>query len=326
MLARIAHQLYWIGRYIARADATARMLEGVSTVAVQARPRSRTDMRLSWDSLLAIMGVPVDDDSPTRETVIQRLVLAEDQDASIVASVRAGRELARTVREVISADMWEVINTLHLELRDVDVTSLRAAPHSLYELVKSRVALFWGVQAQTMLRDEAHAFLEAGHQLESATMMVRMLRVSLREELSDADPSSTIRRDEGAVSLLLSTGGLDAFRRLERGPHDAASVARFLLGERTYPHSVAAALDVLRDSLDEVDSDPRRSPPLLRLARLSAEIEFRGGGGVADDVGGLLFDVQDELAQTDGELAERYFVGTERYIVGSDILHPTLTI
>src|SRR5919197_237458 len=299
MLARIAHQLYWIGRYMARADATARMLEGVSTVSVQASPRSHTEMRLSWDSLLAIMGVPSEDTAANRETVIQRLVLAEDQDASIVASVRAGRELARTVREVISADMWEV------------VTSLRAAPQSLYELVKSRSALFWGVAAQTMLRDEAHAFLEAGHQLESATMMVRMLRVSLREELSDADPSSTIRRDEGAVSLLLSTGGLDAFRRLERGPHHAAAVARYLLGGRSYPHSVAAALEVLRSCLEEVDSDPRRSPPLLRLARLSAEIEWRGGGAVADDLGELLVDVQDELVQTDAGLADRYFVGTE---------------
>jgi uncharacterized alpha-E superfamily protein len=326
MLARIAHQLYWIGRYIARADATARMLEGVSTVAVQASPRSRTDVRLSWDSLLATMGVPIGHGAADRETVIQRLVLAEDQDASIFASVRAGRELARTVREVISADMWEVVNTLHLELRDVDVTSLRAAPHSLYELVKSRTALFWGVAAQTMLRDEAHAFLEAGHQLESATMMVRMLRASLREELADGDPRSSIRRDEGAVALLLATGGLDAFRRLERGPHHAGAVARFLLGERSYPHSVAAALEVLRGCLDEVDGDPRRSPPLLRLTRLSAEIEFRGGGGVADGVGDLLYDVQDELVQTNAELADRYFVGTERYIVGADSLHPTLTL
>jgi uncharacterized alpha-E superfamily protein len=325
MLARIAHQLYWIGRYMARADATARMLEGVSTVSVQASPRSHTEMRLSWDSLLAIMGVPSEDTAANRETVIQRLVLAEDQDASIVASVRAGRELARTVREVISADMWEVVNTLHLELRDVDVTSLRAAPQSLYELVKSRSALFWGVAAQTMLRDEAHAFLEAGHQLESATMMVRMLRVSLREELADSDPRSSIRRDEGAVALLLATGGLDAFRRLERGPHHAAAVARFLLGERSYPHSVAAALEVLRSCLEEVDSDPRRSPPLLRLARLSAEIEWRGGGAVADDLGELLVDVQDELVQTDAELADRYFVGTERYTVGTESLHPTLT-
>jgi uncharacterized alpha-E superfamily protein len=326
VLARIAHQLYWIGRYVARADATARMLEGVSTVALQASPRSRTDVRLSWDSLLAIMGVQVEPGAAGRETVIQHLVLAEDQDASIVASVRAGRELARTVREVISADMWEVVNTLHLELRDVDVISLRAAPHSLFELVKSRAALFWGVAAQTMLRDEAHAFLEAGHQLESATMMVRMLLVSLREEPAAGDPRSSIRRDEGAVALLLATGGLDAFRRLERGPHNAVAVARFLLGERSYPHSVAAALEVLRECLDEVDGDPRRSPPLLRLARLSAEIEFRGGGSVAEGVAALLNDVQDELAQTDAELAERYFVGTERYIVGADILHPTLTL
>ena len=322
MLARIAHQLYWIGRYIARADATARMLDGVSQVAVQARPRSPSEMRLSWDSLLAIMGAEAEPGTPTRETVIQRLVLADDQDASIVASVGAGRELARTVREVISADMWEVVNTLHLELRDVDATSMRAAPHSLYELVKTRTALFWGVAAQTMLRDEAHAFLEAGRQLESATMMVRMLRVALSAEPADRFGHASVRRDEGAIALLLATGGLDAFRRAERGRHDSVAVCRFLLGERSYPHSVAAGLDVLRDALTEVDADPRRSPPLLRLARLAAEIEFRGGGTLADALGELLYDVQDELAVADEELAARYFVGTERYTVGAQRLQP----
>ncbi len=323
MLARIAHQLYWIGRYIARADATARMLDGVSQVAVQARPRSPSEMRLSWDSLLAIMGVEADPGTPTRETVIQRLVLAEDQDASIVASVGAGRELARTVREVISADMWEVVNTLQLELRDVDATSMRAAPHSVYELVKTRTALFWGVAAQTMLRDEAHAFLEAGRQLESATMMVRMLRVALSAEPpADGLGHASVRRDEGAIALLLAIGGLDAFRRAERGRHDSVAVCRFLLGERSYPHSVAAGLDVLREALGEVDADARRSPPLLRLARLAAEIEFRGGGTLADALGELLYDVQDELAVADEELAARYFVGTERYTVGAQRLQP----
>ena len=125
-----------------------------------------------------------------------------------------GRQLARaehTVRDVFSAEMWEAINTFHLGLLRRDVSgALRTGPYSVYAYVKDRCGLFWGVTSRTMLRDEAHAFLQAGAAIESGDMVLRMLRVALPP--SD-DGEETHVRDGQALALLQAVGGFQAYRR-----------------------------------------------------------------------------------------------------------------
>ena len=110
MLARIAHELYWIGRQLSRAEHTARMLDGVFHADVQGR-RDDPGVRLSWAALLAIMGVEQPERTPTRDEVVQRLTLDRTHGASVASCVTQAREGARTVRDVFSAEMWEAINT-----------------------------------------------------------------------------------------------------------------------------------------------------------------------------------------------------------------------
>ena len=195
---------------------------------------------------------------------------------SVVASVNRAREGARTVRDVISAEMWEAINSFHLGLADaaVGVTGY-GGPYSFVSYVKSRSALFWGVASRTMLRDEAYAFLDAGGRFESADMVLRMLRVALpRRGEHDAAP-----RDGQALALLGAVGGLQAFRRARAAAPTAAAVARFLLYTRSYPDSVAASIDAVRDALELADANPRASGPVLRLSRVLADLEFRARAG-----------------------------------------------
>ena len=132
MLARIAHELYWIGRQLARAEHTARMLDGVFHADVQGR-RDDPGVRLSWGSLLAIMGVEPPAGAPTRDVVVQRLTFDRSHGASVASCVTQAREGARTVRDVFSAEMWEAINTFHLGLlRRDNPAALRAGPYSFY--------------------------------------------------------------------------------------------------------------------------------------------------------------------------------------------------
>src|SRR5213592_3417098 len=106
MLARIAHELFWLGRYVGRDEA------------------------------------------------LRRLTLDEEEGASLISCVARAREGARTVRDVISADMWEVINTTHLVLQRNELSGhLLSSPYSVYRYVKERSALFWGLTGRTMLRD-----------------------------------------------------------------------------------------------------------------------------------------------------------------------------
>jgi uncharacterized alpha-E superfamily protein len=308
MLARIAQELYWIGRRLSRAEHTARMLDGVFHADLQARPENR-QTNLSWDSLLAIMGAEELDHPATRDEVVTRLTFAPDDPAAIMHCVASAREGARTVRDVFSAEMWEAINSFHLALGRRDVTSaLRAGPYSLYALVRERCGQFWGVTRRTMLRDEASAFLEAGAAIEAADMVLRMLRVALPPRETDADGAESHLRDGQALAVLQAVGGVQAYRRAIPAPPLAGPVTRFLLYERRYPDAVASSVEMLHNALVAADHAPRSSAPVLRVGRLLADLEFRSRAFPEDsDLPGTLSLVQRELVQADADITLRYF-------------------
>jgi uncharacterized alpha-E superfamily protein len=314
MLARIAHELYWIGRYVTRAEHNARMLDGVFRVNLQGRLGLGGD-DLPWEAVMAVMGAPTENGGGVGATeAVQRLTLDPETEASVTSCVEAARAGARKVRDVVSREMWEALNTLYLELDASDLRSaLRTGPYSLYAFVRERCALWWGLAEETMLRDEAYAFLTAGRHVESATMMLRILRVSLVPAATAAGPDGRGGGRGPAIALLKAVGGLEAFRRSVAGTATAEQVARFLVFEPSYPHSLTASINLMLEQLEEIDQ--RSTAPLLRLARLRAELEFSGGsttggGSIAPgQLGELLEHIQAELAAVDTEIERRYFTG-----------------
>jgi uncharacterized alpha-E superfamily protein len=306
LLARIAHELFWLGRNLARAEHTARMLDGVFQASLQGRPADPAGVTLDWASLLAIMGAPPGERPVRRDEVLYALTLDPDNPTSVVACVSRAREGAKTVRDVISASMWEAVNTTNMTLRDGELNvRLSSGPRSVYGYIKERSALFWGLTSRTMLRDEASAFLGAGGRIESGDMVLRMLRVALPPVTGNGAPE----RGQ-ALALLRAVGGYQAYRRAVPAPPNALPVARFLLFERSYPDSVAASVDAVHNALQRADRTPRNSEPVLRLQRLSADLEFRGRAQTdGNDLHGTCEAVQEELARVDRDVAERYFAG-----------------
>ena len=132
--------------------------------------------------------------------------------------------------------------------------------------------MFWGVTSRTMLRDEAHAFLQAGAAIEAGDMVLRMLRVALPPDGEEAEEHL---RDGQALALLQAVGGFQAYRRAVPAPPNAGPVARFLLYERDYPDSVAFSVEALHAALTAADPSYRGSPAVLRVGRLTADLDFR---------------------------------------------------
>lgn len=311
MLARIAHELYWLGRNLVRAEHTARMLDGVFSADLQGRPDDPNRVTLGWGSILMIMGSETADGAAARrDDVLSSLTLDPDNPTSVVSCIGRAREGARTVRDVISTEMWEAINTTNLTLLEGDLSArLRTGPYSVYQYVKERSALIWGTTSRTMLRDEASAFLAAGGRIESADMVLRMLRVALPMQSESEDVGAI--RDGQAIALLAAVGGVQAFRRAVPGQPNALPVANFLLFERAYPDSVAASVESTLNVLQRADSSPRSSEPILRLSRLGADLEFqaRAEGDAGRDLAATCEAVQQELARVDQDIADRYFAG-----------------
>ena len=314
MLARIAQELFWLGRDLTRAEHTARILDGAFHADVAGVPGER-GITLSWEGVLATIGAkppaPGEEESAMpaislgRTEVARLLTLDTDSPASVVSCVARARERGRTMRDVISTEMWEALNSFYLLLGRYDLqAALQTGPYSFYHEVKERCALFWGLLDRTLLRDEGRAFLEAGGRIEEADMVLRMLRVAIPSSLEE-DPSA---HETEALALLHAIGGFQAYRRAVRHAPTAAPVVRFLLYDSAYPGSVASSVDELAAALTAADAQPRSSAPVLRLGRLSADLELQRrapeAGGALEQV---LERVQDELEQVDRDIDARYF-------------------
>ena len=303
MLARIAHELYWLGRNLARAEFTARAVEAVFQAELQGPSESKPGVSFGSGGLLAMFG-DVDESTPSTQALGQ-LTLDPDRPGSMLASVERAREGARTVRDVISAEMWEAINTTALGLRGGGQPgwTAPAGPYLAAQYVKERTALIWGVANRSMLRDEAKCFLDAGGLIEISDMVLRMLRVAM-------PPGDPAPGDGHALILLQAVGGFHAYLRAVTAPPNAHPVARFLLFERAYPDSVAACVDSLNEVFTMADAGPRNSKPVLRVSRLAADLDFqRRALPDGAELTEICEQTQQELARIDQDVAERYFAG-----------------
>ena len=319
MLARIAHELYWLGRNLARAEFTARAVDGVFRAELQSAAETAPGVRFGWDGLLAMLGANgggAGDGAEAaaalrREQALERLTLDADRPDSMLACVERSREGARTVRDVISAEMWEAINATTLSLRRDAAASWRlpGGAYQASQYVKQRTALIWGIAERAMLRDEGKRFLDAGGLIEVADMVLRMLRVALPGRGASGDESPR-GEDGNAFALLQAVGGFHAYLRAVTAPPNAQPVARFLLFERAYPDSVAACVDSLHEAFAAADASPHESKPVLRVSRLAADLEFqRRALPDGAELLGICERVQQELARVDQDVADRYFAG-----------------
>lgn len=315
MLARIAHDLYWLGRHIVRAEHTARMLDGIFQVELEGGAEDPRSVSLSWESVVVVMGagsLARPEGGSLRDDVVRRLTGDPENPNSISSSVRAAREGAKHLRDTIPAEAWESLNTFHLNLeRRAPEGAMRSGSGAPYAYVKERAALFWGLTAATMQRDDAYTFLLAGGRIEAAAMVLRMLRVALPPvKPADDERTEAPRRDGNAMALLRAVGGFQAFMRAAAAPPRAEPVARFLLFERAFPDSVAASTDLIHRVLSRADRAPEGSAPSLRLARLVADLELRRRAEPgADELPGIFREIQHELERVQSDIEARYFSG-----------------
>jgi uncharacterized alpha-E superfamily protein len=321
MLARIAHELYWLGRNLARAEFTARAVEAVFQAELQGTSETTPGVSFGPGGLLAMFGdVRANGSGAPGHQALGQLTLDPERPGSMLASIERAREGARTVRDVISADMWEAVNTTALGLRGGGQPGWTApAGTSLAsQYVKERTALIWGIANRSMLRDEAKCFLDAGGLIEIADMVLRMLRVALpapgahgAEDRGGGGAREVATTEDGhALILLQAVGGFHAYLRAVTAPPNAHPVARFLLFERQYPDSVAACVDSLHEVFTRADAGPRNSKPVLRVSRLAADLDFqRRALPDGAELTGICEQTQQELARIDQDVAERYFAG-----------------
>ena len=185
LLARIAETLYWTGRYIERADDTARL---VDVYIHRMLGESGGDSDAACRALFGILGVPVEPEPEADvdvDVVMFRLVYDAASPSAIAGAILGARAGARGIREVISSEMWECLNVTGHGLAGQRRAAERLGPHVYLRFIRERAALFFGLADSTMSHDDAWRFLVLGRSLERADMTARLLlaRMSAPDEL-----------------------------------------------------------------------------------------------------------------------------------------------
>lgn len=310
MLARLAENLFWAGRYVERAEDTARMVDVTYHTLLESPTH---EVARSWEELLDVLHLTThfeqrqgggDGASIRPEEVIHFLVLDEDNPGSILSSVTRARENGRSVRELISSELWEAVNDLHLALRARDLRrDVADQPYELFRLVKQRCQTISGVALETMPRDDAWRFLTLGRQLERAEMTCRLLNVRYGQLVGDAGAVSF----HHWVAVLKSVSALEAFRKRYRGSMDAIEVVEFLLLSRDFPRSVLYSLEAAERQLGHLGGGPS-SRAVRLLGRTRSALQYRNVGELMDEgLHPFLDTVQERVSQVAEAVAGEFF-------------------
>jgi len=317
MLARHAESLFWTGRYVERAEDTARLLDTTYHGLLEATPY---EARRAWRELLTVLSLEADFAGElTVAGVADFLVRDEGNPGSIVSSVRRARDNVRSLREQVSTELWEAINGFHLELRDRDLRAdLEEQPYVLYALVKRQCQTLAGVADETMPRDDGWRFLQVGRMLERAEMTCRLLDVRYGRT-----PVSSSAHHHWAGTLK-SASASQAYRKAHRASLDPTDVLEFLLLSRTFPRSLLFCLRRVEQDLDRLDGTDRLTRPQRLLGRLRADLEFADlHEVVADDLHAFLDHLQTGVRQVAEAVALHAFRNSQEVFLTVLDFHPT---
>lgn len=264
MLSRIAESLFWIGRYVERSDGTARILDVHLQLLLE---DPWIDENTACRALLSVMGSTVEDDRDvTRMDVMNDLAVDRHNPGSIAYAIVSARENARRAREIISTELWEVLNASNARL------PRKVAPdktHDYFRWVRERAALAIGIVDSATSHDEAWLFFSLGRAIERADMTARLLAT---RSLADASgPSWT--------TILRSCGAYEAYLRTYRGVPSTQNAAEFLLTDRLFPRSILYSVSRAEECLREIDPQLGRAGVADQAQRLlgqiRSELEFR---------------------------------------------------
>lgn len=284
MLSRTAENLFWMGRYMERADATARLIEMGYRMAMLPGSNELEE----WRSVAAASGSApdiVEAETLTASAVVQRLLLDPENQSSIRACLTSARANGRAIRTALTQDMWEALNDGWRSLGQMDAeTALKNLP-SLLEWTKNRTAAFRGASEISLLRNDGYYFLRMGGLIERADMTLRLLDVKYYVLLPETDVVGGGRDYHQWTSVLRATSALRAYHHVYKGDYTPWGIADFLILNSIFPRSVSYCYRSIKRFLDDIAElyGEKSAPQLVanemveRLDKIGIEELFQSG-------------------------------------------------
>jgi uncharacterized alpha-E superfamily protein len=308
MLSRVAENLYWLGRYLERAENTARMVN-VNANLLLDLPRGTTP---EWQPLIAITGAEAlfaerYGTSCDERTVLKFLVTETANPGSMLTSLYFARENARTIRDFMPREAWESLNELYLHAKDNATAGL--AKRGRYAYLKHVILgtqTLAGMLAGTMNNDAGYDFLRIGRNLERADMTIRIVDVRSASLLPE-DPTG-LRPFENILwmSVLKSLTAYQMYRRKMQVRVGRADVLRFLFKDSDFPRAFYHCLSVVEHSLFRL---PRNDGPLRATTRIQRAVQSADLAAMSQaELHQYIDQLELALGQLNDEISRTYFL------------------
>ena len=314
MLSRVADSLYWINRYLERAENISRFLEVSEAMALDCPPGSAepwlplvdaTGDRRSFDEAYPA-GTPRD--------VLQFLLLDRENPNSIVSCIAMARENARQIRDVITTEMWEQINDLHWSLQDGEAIWSEPVQEQL-RIIRKGCQIFYGITDATLSRDLSWLFSQLGRLIERADKTSRILDVKYFLLLPKPEDVGGVLDELQWITLLRTVGAYQMYRQSMQQAIHPTAVARFLLLDPIFPRSVRFCLQGINDTLQQIQNQPVQGPPndldCLRGQLLARWSYVRIDSLIATGLHEATDQLQRDLNQLHELIQNRYFTSAD---------------
>ena len=270
MLSRVAESLYWMSRYLERAEHTARVIKVQLNLMLE---RETEDDERHWRRMLKSLAVDMTEvKKGEAQALAKALIYATDSRSSIVSCVMAARENSRQVREQISSEMWEQLNRMFHAVTRSDAEEASDV-NDFLQAIKDGAHLFQGITDSNMTHGEGWQFIQAGRSLERASALATLLGVHFREFYGkDAEPEPL-----EWIGLLRSCTAFESYCKAYTADLRPNRIAEFLVLHPSFPHSIRFSADALETAMKQIGAEvsSRRSARVERIAgRMQATLAF----------------------------------------------------
>jgi len=306
MLSRVAETIYWIGRYQERAENTARLIK-VNTNLILDLPKG---LMPDWEPLITILGSAqlYHERHPevTERRITNFLITDESNPDSIISCLASARESARTIREIMPRESWELINSMYNSALDNKASSYARQGRLAYlEKIMADLQQLIGQLAGAMTHDRAYVFLNLGRKIERADMTTRIIDVRAENTIPDDVPELKPFEDMLWMSMLKSLTAYQMYRQSMQVRIRRDEVLSFLFCHTKFPRSVSYCVDNMRYYLSSL---PNSELCLKHIEKLN-QILYSSAKKTRDNAAlhQYIDTLQIELASLHNDIARTYF-------------------
>jgi uncharacterized alpha-E superfamily protein len=316
MLSRVANLVYWMARYLERAENTARIVDVNAQLVLDLQSRQAADDPKSWEPLVYVTG---DEDkffelygeAVTERAVIEFMLFDKRNPSSLISCIAYARENARCIRDQLSGDVWETLNTFYLKLKSDDFARYAQLGSAEYlNRVKTQIQLLFGVADSMIPRTNLWWFFQLGRHLERADNTSRILDVKYYMLLPDVHTVGSALDMVQWASVLRSCSAFEAFRRSRRGQLNLERVVDYLLRDAVFPRSILFSIAEAEQALAQITAEGSQlddSPPSRLLRSLRVELEqIDVTTVISDGLHEFLDDVQMKISEIHASIQETF--------------------